>query len=126
MGETTLENLIYLASCFAVHACTCSALTSALLYRVAVRMDDEAVPAWAKAHPLLLMLPLGKFGMGCVSYLASVILLSFRDLDHSAWTQYACLAIGLMSMSTVFMTVAIIAMPEGMFKRAAPRRVAPG
>ena len=84
----TLDNLIYLFSCLSVHACTCSCLTSALLYRTAVRMRDDAVAAWAAAHKLLLMLPLAKFGMGCVSYLLSVILLSFRDLDHSSTFQY--------------------------------------
>ena len=112
----TLDNLIYLFSCLSVHACTCSCLTSALLYRTAVRMRDDAVAAWAAAHKLLLMLPLAKFGMGCVSYLLSVILLSFRDLDHSSTFQYTCLIIGVMSMCTVCMTVAVVAPPTAITK----------
>ena len=111
-GSNTLDHVIYLASCLSVHACTCSALTSALMYRVVVRMEDDSVPRWAASHPLLLLLPLAKFGMGCVAYLLSVILISFRDLEESAAFQYACLVIGVMSMSTVFATVAVLAMPE--------------
>jgi hypothetical protein len=126
LDPTPLEHTIYLASCLAVHACTCSALTSALLYRVAVRMHDDAIPAWAARNRVLLTLPLAKFGMGCVSYLASVVLLSFRDLSESVAFQYAGLAIGLMSMSTVFATVGIIATQQQREQRqhAAGTRIA--
>ena len=123
-GDSFLEYMIYLMSCFAVHASTCSALTSALLYRVVVRMRDEAVPEWAANHKLLISMPLMKFGMGTVSYLASVILLSLHDLEPSFPFAMTCLAIGLMSMSTVFATVAVIAWPD-VKKALAPRSKKP-
>ena len=117
-GDSTLEYLIYTMACLAVHACTCSALTSALLYRELVRFREEAVPGWAAqpTNKFLLQLPLAKFGMGCISYLVSVVLLSFKDLavgtTEATTFQYTCLIIGIMSMGTVFMTVSCIFMPQ--------------
>ena len=126
-GDTTMEMIVYTLSCFAVHACTCSALTSALLYRVAVRMKDEAVAKWAAEpkHKFLLSLPLMKFGMGCVSYLASVIVLSYKDLSSSTIFRLICLVIGVMSMSTVFITVGVIAWEDMPKARRKETRVAP-
>ena len=124
-GTTTLEMVVYTMSCFAVHACTCSALTSALLYRTAVRLEDEAVPKWAADHKFLLSLPLQKFGMGCVAYLGSVIVVSFKDLSASQPFQLACLAIGIMSMSTVFVTVAVILWEDLPKRETKMTRVAP-
>ena len=95
----TLDVAIYLTSFIGVHACTCSCVTSALLYRVANALHDTEAAPWAKAHPVLLKLPMAKFGMGCLSYLLSVVLLSFRDLEGVDAIKYAALAIGLMSMS---------------------------
>jgi hypothetical protein len=42
-----------------VHACTCSCVTSALLYRVANDMSDDEAPNW-----FVLSLPMMKFGIG--------------------------------------------------------------
>ena len=95
----TLDVAIYLTSFIGVHACTCSCVTSALLYRVANALHDTEAAPWAKAHPFLLKLPMAKFGMGCLSYLLSVVLLSFRDLEGVDAIKYAALVIGLMSMS---------------------------
>ena len=39
-----------------------------------------------------------KFGTGCVSYLLSVVLLSFRDLAGVPGWQLVALVVGLMSM----------------------------
>lgn len=129
-GDTNLDNVIYTMSCMAVHACTCSCLTSALLYREVVRFREEVVPAWAKSHRLLIMMAPMKFGMGCLSYLGSVVLISFRDLSESKAFQITCLVIGLMSMSTVLATVAIVYGPS-LCKPKLPAkpsntRVAPG
>ena len=51
---------IYLLSFIAVHANTCSALTSAFLYRKANAMADEDIAAWATKYRFLLQLPMGK------------------------------------------------------------------
>jgi len=107
---TTLGLLIYVCSVFSVHACTCSALTSALLYRKLNGMDEEAAAAWAAKRGFVLHMPMSKFGMGCVVYLTSVLLLSFRALESNLAARCIALGIGIMSMSTVFMTVALLAM----------------
>ena len=99
-----LDVAIYVTAFVGVHACTCSSVTSALLYRYANALRDEDAPSWAASHSFLLSLPMAKFGIGCVSYLLSVVLLSFRDLDTVPFWQKAALLIGLMSMS---MTLAI-------------------
>ena len=127
LGDSTLDYLTYTLACFAVHACTCSCLTSALLYRVGIRMKDELVPQWAAEHKMLLFLPLSKFGMGCWAYLLSVIFRSFRDLAESSVFQYTCLIIGGMSMSTVVVTVMVIVAPDLWPKRTERRhtRVVP-
>ena len=52
------------ASYASVHACTCSALTSALMYREANLLHEDAVTAWAAERKMLLSLPMMKFGMG--------------------------------------------------------------
>ena len=51
---------IYLLSFIAVHANTCSALTSAFIYRKANAMADEDIDAWAQKYRFLLQLPMGK------------------------------------------------------------------
>ena len=111
-GTDTIDKWIYLLTCFSVHACTCSALTSAVLYREVVRMNDEAVPSWVEAKKLLLYMPVTKFFMGCTAYLGSVILISWRDLQEAVEFQIACLVIGIMSMSTVYMTLYLIYGPQ--------------
>ena len=97
--------------------------------RLAVRMRDEMVPIWGskKINQLLIMMPLIKFGMGCVSYLFSVVLLSFRDLESKPGFQIACLVIGIISMSTVFMTVAWVHGPDLIeaCRPGKPRKVVP-
>ena len=59
---STLELLKYVTSCFAVHACTCSALTSAILYRVLHSLAEDDVERWARSNKLLLKMPMLKFG----------------------------------------------------------------
>ena len=119
-----IDYLLYTMSCFAVHACTCSCLTSALLYRTVVRMRDECVAEWAAQYKLVIIMPLAKFLMGVAAYLTSVILLSFRDLEANAIFKFLCLIIGVMSMSTAVMTAMVIAFP-GLMPKQRPKRVAP-
>jgi hypothetical protein len=54
-----LDPTIYMCSFVGVHACTCSCVTSALLYRVANDMSDDEAPNW-----FVLSLPMMKFGIG--------------------------------------------------------------
>lgn len=104
--HSTMDEIIYVLLVFAVHACTCSALTSAFLYREAnVLEDGREIQAWAEKHWMLLMMPIAKFGMGCASYIISVIFLSFRTLEEVAVTRSIAVSIGIASMSTVVMTL---------------------
>ena len=111
-GGWTAEGLdlaIYMPSFEGVHACTCSAITSALLYRQANALDgDREAVVWRQAHPMLLSLPMMKFGMGCVSYLTSVILLSWQALAASALWQYLALFIGVTSVSMTVGTAVVL------------------
>mmetsp|Transcript_28724 Transcript_28724/g.82172 ORF Transcript_28724/g.82172 Transcript_28724/m.82172 type:complete len:187 (+) Transcript_28724:1-561(+) len=105
-----IDIAIYMFNVIAVHASTCSCLASAFLYRVINRLRDDAVSTWAADMPwkMLLPMPLAKFGMGCVFYLVSVILLSFRDLEYTGVWRYAALAIGVGSVMMVFCTASIV------------------
>ena len=84
-------------------------------------MPDSAVPDWVADRKMLLLMPLAKFFMGCTSYLGSVILLSWRDLEDAVVYQIACLVIGVMSMSTVYITLFVLYGP----KKRRPHRVKP-
>ena len=98
-----LHRVMYLAF-IAVHACTCSCLTSCLLYRTFNHQSDEAAVSWARRNKLLLVAPWMKFVMGGGCYIASVIALSFEALQYIPVFRYLCLGIGLMSMSVVLLT----------------------
>lgn len=53
---STVDEIIYLLLVFAVHACTCSALTSALLYREAnLKEDGATIARWATKYKILLI-----------------------------------------------------------------------
>ena len=90
---------IYMCSFVAVHACTCSAVCAALLYRVANALSDSDTTGWAMKNAALLKLPMMKFAFGCLSYLLSVVLISWRDLATVQGWQIAALIVGVMSMS---------------------------
>jgi hypothetical protein len=102
---STLDNITYLLLVMAVHACTCSALTSALVYRAVNMMPEEAVPRWALKNWMMLLMPIVKFGMGCAAYLMSVIFGSWRSLEMQPLSQTIALVIGISSMMTVMMTI---------------------
>ena len=105
VGEhDALNTITYMLSFVAVHASTCSCLTSAMLYRKANSLTDDDVPVWAQANQLLLRLPWLKFVMGCSCYIVSVIFQSLATLESFPGVRYTALAIGLMSMSTVVLT----------------------
>jgi hypothetical protein len=108
LGQNTdLERGIYMLCVVAVHGCTCSALTSALLYRQANRMPEEAVPEWAARRWWLLLMPILKFGMGCGCYLISVLLISYNQLGGTL--AYFSVAVGVGSMSMGIMTATVLA-----------------
>ena len=104
----TLDLALYVVSCFAVHACTCSALTSAILFRVLHSLHDDEVDRWASSNKWLLRMPMIKFGMGCPAYLFSVILTSWSQLDDHQGAQLMAFAIGASSVSMVLATAFLV------------------
>ena len=65
-------------------------------------MEDDAVGPWAKNNKRLLMLPMMKFVMGCMCYMLSVILTSWRDLSSFDEFRVVAFFIGAMSMTMVW------------------------
>ena len=96
-----MDITIYMLPFLAVHACTCSCLTSAMFYRAVNGLSDRKVLPWIKNKELLLKLPWFKFVLGCSSYIVGVIVLSFRAPENPPFWRCAALAIGIMSMSTM-------------------------
>ena len=101
--DSAFSIVIYGLAYFAVHATTCAALSSALIYRVVNQMEDDSIETWAERNTTLLRLPIMKFGMGCVSYIASVLCLAYFDLEGALAAQILCLVIGGGSMTSVFL-----------------------
>lgn len=101
-----LDTYIYMLSYMTVHACTCSALTSAFIYSAVNQMEDDAVTEWCATQKILLSLPMIKFVMGCMAYMVSVILGSWRDLEGDDLARYIALAVGVMSVSSVWVAYA--------------------
>jgi hypothetical protein len=97
-----LDTVTYVLGIFAVHACTCSALTSAFLYRTLTNSDPEKGVAWIHEHTVIAHLPYHKFVIGTLAYLASVILVAWKELDGQEWAKIATLVIGIMGCSMVF------------------------
>jgi hypothetical protein len=111
-----MDVTFYMLSFIAVHACTCSCLTSAMMYRGANLLKDDEVVSWTERNWLLMKLPWMKFVFGCSCYIISVIILSFRALENLPFFRWASLVIGTMSMSTVVFTFVCLARDSGPLK----------
>jgi hypothetical protein len=106
--DVALDNVIYIMNVMAVHACTCSALTSAFVYRHINYLDEKEACELAKTWSFLMMLPIGKFAMGCISYMVSVLLLTHRHLNGPYQTM--AVVIGVMSIFSVVGVALLLAM----------------
>jgi hypothetical protein len=64
--DPNINFAIYLCAFVAVHACTCSALTSAVLWRHVNAMGEASLVEWRKKfrNRFLLVLPFAKFAIG--------------------------------------------------------------
>jgi hypothetical protein len=131
-GASKLDTYIYILSYVTVHACTCSALGSAFLYGAINKMSEASAVRWGKKNWFILMLPMIKFVMGVMAYMVSglgnnaeythtlttslhavphsfkpthqvsVILTCWRDMGGDSLAQIICLAIGIMSIGSVW------------------------
>lgn len=107
-SEATLDIIRYVLTCFSVHCCMCSTLTSAILYTVLENLHDDEFDKWCNQpfHRFLLSIPAVKFGLGCVVFLLTVMLKSWHDMSlyNTPISQYATLAMGCVSVSMITMT----------------------
>jgi hypothetical protein len=101
---TPIDVISYVLAIIAVHACTCSALTSAFVYRTLTISDEDKAVLWMEQHPWIGSLPIGKFVFGTLCYLASVILVSWKELSGEASARWVTLIIGILSVGTVLVT----------------------
>lgn len=95
---------IYVLSALAVHMCTCSCLMSAFLFHMVNGLHEDHIHEWSHKNKWLFRIPSGKFTVGCVFYLSSVILLAYRDLALHSFPRYLITTVGAMTVSTVFMS----------------------
>ena len=95
LDGTPLDTLTYVLAIVAVHSCTCSALTSAFFYRSLTRSDPEVAEAWMEEHYLIANAPFVKFVIGTIAYLASVILVAFKELIGVYQAQLFTMIVGI-------------------------------
>ena len=96
MGGSLIETITYVLAIIAVHSCTCSALTSAFLYRCLTRSDPDAAVEWMESHSVMASLPFVKFVMGTLAYLSSVILVAYKEQVEEYPAQLFTLVVGVM------------------------------
>jgi len=113
----SISNYIYILSYITVHACTCSALTSAFIYAAVNKMGDRYLCDWAKKQKLLLCLPMVKFVSGCMCYMVSVILTAWRDLRNNTLGRSFTTVVGAMSVCSVWMVFILIEHTKSMGNR---------
>lgn len=101
---TMLDTVTYVLAIVAVHACTCSAITSAFLYRTLTCSDPEKAVLWMEKHSTLASFPHGKFVIGTLCYLASVVLVAWKELAEENEARIFTLAIGVTSCSAAIGT----------------------
>ena len=99
---------IYLLSFMACHMSTCAALASVLLFRAINGMHPEDATAWVDKWGWFLKVPVVKAVMGMACYLSSVMLISWRDLVNNDTIKAVAFTIGIMTISSIVMTVGFI------------------
>eukprot|EP00622_Pseudochattonella_farcimen_P005025 FR740556.1.p1 GENE.FR740556.1~~FR740556.1.p1 ORF type:complete len:216 (+),score=25.48 FR740556.1:41-649(+) len=123
-----MDQYIYICAYISVHACTCSALTSAFIYATVNNMEDHSVHPWSEKCKLLLMLPMMKFIAGAMAYMTSVILTAWKDLEELPVLRWIAIAIGSMSIGSVwvsFVCIKLSTRKEPLLKAVLPAKVLP-
>jgi hypothetical protein len=93
-----------------------------VFYGAVNHMREEAAAKWAKDYKILLMLPMTKFVMGSMAYMASVIIASWRDLDLDGHKlgQIIASSIGIMSAVSVWCAFYVIQRSIGFYNKGTP------
>mmetsp|Transcript_67626 Transcript_67626/g.157001 ORF Transcript_67626/g.157001 Transcript_67626/m.157001 type:complete len:176 (-) Transcript_67626:71-598(-) len=103
-GGPSLNVYIYVANVFSVHLCTCSALTSAAIYRQVNNMDGKKVVDWSIRRRWAVCFPLLAFGVGTSCYILAVIFRSLRDLEGQTGASNMALVVGVMGAMVAIST----------------------
>lgn len=108
-GDNSHDSWIYLLLICAIHLCTCSLLSSVLIYRrlVIATPDELARMEQMTFWKVMFVFPLLKFAAGLVCYLTSVIIISSRDTEGN-WINVPVVVIGICSLGMVLFTVATV------------------
>ena len=108
-GNNSHDSWIYLLLICAIHLCTCSLLSSVLIYRRVVMStpDELAKMEQMTFWKIMFAFPLLKFAAGLVCYLTSVIIISSRDTEGN-WINVPVVVIGICSLGMVLFTVATV------------------
>lgn len=104
-GDNTIYVAAYCLAILAVHACTCSALISAFLYRALTQQSTcRKGVEWMERHSVLQMVPWYKFLCGTLCYVISVCLVAWSTLEVSTAGRTITLLAGLIGCSFVLYT----------------------
>ncbi len=102
MSGSILDTVTYVIAIICVHVCTCSALTSAFLYRSLTISDPKEAVRWMDSHPTIASLPYFKFVAGVITYMASVILVAWKQLEDVPKAKQFTFFSGLCAVSSTF------------------------
>ena len=105
---TIIDTVMYVLAIVAVHSCTCSALTSAFIYRTLTCNDPEKAVLWMEKHSFVASLPFSKFVIGTLAYLASVILVAWKELAEEYEARVVTLVIGVTGVSLAIGTLCFL------------------
>mmetsp|Transcript_22415 Transcript_22415/g.25751 ORF Transcript_22415/g.25751 Transcript_22415/m.25751 type:complete len:206 (-) Transcript_22415:96-713(-) len=94
---TRLDCIMYALAIIAAHVCTCSAVTSAILYRTLTHNDPKQAVLWMRKHPLLARLAYQKLVIGISLYIVSVMLIAWKELSNDMVPRIITLVIGVLS-----------------------------
>ena len=112
--NSAVDSVMYVLAILAVHACTCSALTSAFLYRALTCNDPKLAVLWMRKHPFLAKLPYTKFVVGTLAYIVSVILIAWKELSEEYVARIITLVIGVMSACVAALTIGFVHFDHGL------------
>lgn len=106
MSGSNLDTVTYVIAIIAVHVSTCSALTSAFLYRSLTISDPKDAVQWMESHPTIASLPYLKFVSGVITYMVSVVLVAWKQLEDVPTAKHFTLVFGISAVcSTLYVLV---------------------
>jgi len=106
---TKIGIVSYCLAILVVHACTCSALVPAFLYRLLTQQKTcQKGVEWMKRHYVLEHIPWHFFLMGALFYVVSVCLVAWSNLEVSITGRLVTIAGGMVSCDILAYTCYVI------------------